>query len=66
MYPLITGLFLGYGLMLIIGLGHAAKQLVGPRFPLMPPDAESEADRDAKLLTPLTSGVTRPQRKNNM
>jgi hypothetical protein len=65
MYPLITVLFLSYGLMLIIGLGHAAKELVGPRFQLMPPDTESEADRDAELLTPRTSQAIRPPRLNN-
>jgi len=63
MYPLITVLFLGYGLMLIIGLGHAAKELVGSRVPLMPPDAESGTDRDAELVTPPTSGATRPPRE---
>jgi hypothetical protein len=58
MYPLITVLFMGYGLMLIIGLVHAAKELVGPRVPLTPPEADSSTDRDAELLAPPTSGAT--------
>jgi hypothetical protein len=40
MYPLITVLFLGYGIMLLIGLWRAAVDLLAPRFPLQPPDAE--------------------------
>jgi hypothetical protein len=40
MYRLIIVLLLGYGILLLIGLWRAAMDLLTPRFPLLPPDAE--------------------------
>lgn len=52
---IIVTLFFGYGLILIFGLVHLARDLVTTPFPHLHPDADFEVDQNPEILGPFQS-----------